>query len=458
MVRPICKKIYLREVYKVLWGKITDHIANCPDSLKSNSVIHVSGTAGIGKTRFLYYLLCKLRDSGKKVMLTLKDEHIFLDGQPGLLSFDSPRAQELSPDIYIYDPVYDAGTPLTYFNCMHIIISSPDTIHIKHVKQTGFNRQRFYMPLWSLDEILKCRSLVYPNIEETQVKQCFSLWGGIPSICFQEQSHDQHLSSLRVLLKQPNRIERLVQRMLCTEDLMDDNFLKEMQWLTYIKPTADFRAFCYVWPSPVIKMKVLISLSTLYSSFTYRNTLLKTCNNTAIGNVYEGYVKSLFLHQIFTATIPDIYREAGKITCTFKQSKETIDIPFPTTVEFLCGNSTVLEIDSHKVYIPLESNFPTVDLVYPPHLIQITTAKEHTVNQQGLKLVSSIFPNQKEWNLIFVIPEARVANFKAKSGKKHCLENNISFYYIAEIDFPDKLQLTELQNNQMQSDVSDESD
>ena len=46
-------------------------------------------------------------------------------------------------------------------------------------------------------------------------------------------------------------------------------------------------------------------------------------------------------------------------------------------------------------------------------------------------------------------------------------ENNISFYYIAEIDFPDKLQLTELQksdNNslepqaQMQSDESDESD
>ena len=94
------------------------------------------------------------------------------------------------------------------------------------------------------------------------------------------------------------------------------------------------------------------------------------------------------------------------------------------------------------------------------------TAKEHTVNQQGLKLVSSIFPNQKQWNLIFVMPEARVANFKAKSGKKHCLENNISFYCIAEIDFPDKLQLTELQksdNNslepqaQMQSDESDES-
>ena len=28
--------------------------------------------------------------------------------------------------------------------------------------------------------------------------------------------------------------------------------------------------------------------------------------------------------------------------------------------------------------------------MYPPHLIQITTAKEHTVNQRGLKLVSSI--------------------------------------------------------------------
>ena len=49
-----------------------------------------------------------------------------------------------------------------------------------------------------------------------------------------------------------------------------------------------------VWPSPVIEMKVLSSLSTLYSSFTYRNMLLKTCNNTAIGNVYEGYVRSLF--------------------------------------------------------------------------------------------------------------------------------------------------------------------
>ena len=74
--------------------------------------------------------------------------------------------------------VYDAGTPLNYFNCMHIIISSPDTIHTKHVKQSGFNCQKFYMLLWSLDEILKCRSLVYPKIEESQVKPYFSLWGG----------------------------------------------------------------------------------------------------------------------------------------------------------------------------------------------------------------------------------------------------------------------------------------
>ena len=179
MVRPICKKIYLRQIYTFLWGKIADDIENFSDSIKSNLVLHISGTPGIGKTRFVYYLLCKLRDNGKKVMLTLKDNHIFLDGKPGLLSsFDNARAQELSPDIYIYDPVYNAGTPLTYYNCMHVIISSPDPIHLTHVKQSGFNLQKLYMPLWTLDEILQCQSLVYNHINESQVKQYFSLWGG----------------------------------------------------------------------------------------------------------------------------------------------------------------------------------------------------------------------------------------------------------------------------------------
>ena len=272
------------------------------------------------------------------------------------------------------------------------------------------------------------------------------------------------MRSLDVLLKQPSKIENLVQRMLCTENLMDDNFLKEMQWLTYIQPMVHLTTFCYVWPSAVIEMKVLSSLSDLYSSFLYRNRLLKTCNNTAIDNVYEGYVRSIFLHKIFPATIPDIYRQAGNITCTFTPNKETIDIhvPFPTAVGFLCGNSKVLQINSNKVYIPLEGNFPTVDLVYPPHLIQITTAKEHTVNKEGLNLVTSIFPRQEEWNLIFVMPEARVKNFNAKSGKKYCQNNKITFYYIAEIDFPDKIKSTELPNPslepqaQMQSDESDE--
>ena len=388
LVRPICTKIYLREVYKVLWEKITYFIPNSPDSLKSNSVIHVSGTLGIGKTRFLYYLLCKLRDCDMKVMLTLKDVHYFLDGNPGLLSVDSSLHQELSPDIYIYDPVHGAGSPLTYFKCLHITISSPDTTHTEHVKQSGFNHQKFYMPLWSLDEILKCRSLVYPGIEESQVKNYFSIWGG-----------------------------------------------------------GGGGGDTINLPSPVVKMKVLLSLSTLYNSFQYRNELLKTCSNTAIGNVYEGYVRSIFLNKMFGNTIPDIYKEAGKITCTFSQNKTTINIPFPTEVEFFCGDSRVSEINSQKVYIPLESNFPTVHLVYPPHLIQITTAKEHTVNIQGLKLVKTIFPQQIEWNLIFVMPEARVANFKARSGRRHCCTNNIHFYYIAVIDFPAKLQLTELQKS-----------
>ena len=403
-----------------------------------------------------------------KVMLTLKDIHYFLDGNPGLLSTDSSLHQELSPDIYVYDPVHGVGRPLTYFNCLHIIISSPDTTHTEHVKQSGFNHKKFYMPLWSLDEIVKCRSLVYPGIKESQVKNYFSIWGGIPSICFQEEFHYQHLNVLDRLLKQPKRIEKLVQRMLRT-DIMDDDFFRDMQWLTYIKPTKDLTDFCYTWPSPVVKMKVLLSLSTLYNSFQYRNELLKTCSNTAIGNVYEGYVRSIFLNEMFGNIIPDIYKEAGKITCTFSQNKTKINIPLPTEVEFFCGDSRVSQIDSQKVYIPLESNFPTVDLVYPPHLIQITTAKEHSVNIQGLQLVKTIFPQQEEWNLIFVMPEARVANFKARSGRGYCLTNNIRFYYIAVIDFPAKLQSTELQksdNNsleppaqmQSQSDETNESD
>ena len=106
----------------------------------------------------------------------------------------------------------------------------------------------------------------------------------------------------------------------------------------------------------------------------------------------------------------------------------TIDIPFPTEVEVFCGNSRVSQINSQKVYIPLESNFPAIDVVYPPHLIQITSAKEQGVNTKGLTLVRNIFPQQKLWNFIFVMPDAKVETFKAKSGKKYSVKKKISFY------------------------------
>ena len=36
----------------------------------------------------------------------------------------------------------------------------------------------FYLPVWTLEEILECIRLCYPSKDEKEVQAAFNLWGG----------------------------------------------------------------------------------------------------------------------------------------------------------------------------------------------------------------------------------------------------------------------------------------
>ena len=90
---------YIRKSYRHIWKKeIIPYISKLPN----NVVLYITGTPGIGKTRFLYYILCMLRAEAerKPVILTLGSQVIILDNHPHV----NQTYEMHCGYVYIYNP------------------------------------------------------------------------------------------------------------------------------------------------------------------------------------------------------------------------------------------------------------------------------------------------------------------------------------------------------------------
>ena len=72
------KKIYIRQCYKT----IASEIIHSPHNLVKK--IMVTGTPGVGKSFFLFYLLCLLVKERKRVLFIYLSDIIYFDGQGGI--------------------------------------------------------------------------------------------------------------------------------------------------------------------------------------------------------------------------------------------------------------------------------------------------------------------------------------------------------------------------------------
>ncbi len=167
------KSLYIRRSYIEIASQI--------ESAKKSVV---TGSPGIGKTMFLYYLLWRLVKAGKRVLFVYRGYKIYYNGRGGVVSLESiPHAGmdefwnfELwcihdSPSM---NPESLRNVP--YDACRFVLSTTPWDELVSDLRKPPIPRV-FFMPVWKQSELGKIAHL-YPRALNWRDR--FKVLGGIP--------------------------------------------------------------------------------------------------------------------------------------------------------------------------------------------------------------------------------------------------------------------------------------
>jgi hypothetical protein len=181
-------RLHIRESYRTIACNIK------PGNNGRHKVI-VTGTPGIGKSLFLYYLLWKMVvKEGKRVLMIYHPLNIYYDGKGGI--FEIKRGQfPYNGDVSFWNDslwcLFDAKGKneadlhqLSYDFCNFILSTSPRREIVNDFKKPPVP-QYFYMPPWTKSEMESISSL-FPNMTNTEWHERFEILGGIPQYVFED--------------------------------------------------------------------------------------------------------------------------------------------------------------------------------------------------------------------------------------------------------------------------------
>ncbi|KAG4038138.1 hypothetical protein PC123_g26300 [Phytophthora cactorum] len=147
------QKLYIRSSYKV----IADQALLNPDGNMVKYAV-VTGTPGVGKSVFVYYVMWRLIKDRKRVLLFEGEGNFYFDGTTMFTCKALPDKSNLqfwSPDLWCLvdslDPTSIPGLP--YRRCSVLLASTPRRDCIGEFKKLAPTPDVFYMPLWTKEEL-----------------------------------------------------------------------------------------------------------------------------------------------------------------------------------------------------------------------------------------------------------------------------------------------------------------
>ncbi|KAG2874945.1 hypothetical protein PC117_g27513 [Phytophthora cactorum] len=181
---PLTKrqKLYIRSSYRV----IADQALLNPDGNMVKYAV-VTGTPGVGKSVFVYYVMWRLIKDKKRVLFITRQPPIYFDGSTIHECKQLPYSgnqQFWSPDLWCLvdsvDPTNVAGMPI---ECCSVLLSStPRRDCISEFKKLAPTPDVFYMPLWTKEELATIAPM-YPHAAAVWENR-FECLGGVPRLLF----------------------------------------------------------------------------------------------------------------------------------------------------------------------------------------------------------------------------------------------------------------------------------
>uniref|UniRef100_A0AAV1TQZ5 Crinkler effector protein N-terminal domain-containing protein n=1 Tax=Peronospora matthiolae TaxID=2874970 RepID=A0AAV1TQZ5_9STRA len=414
--------MYVRHCYPQLWNV-------CLDALERPVIrnLVILGNPGIGKTFFGYFILLYLARRTETVVYDAagSTKRFLFHGKQAVVGtrndFEGILGQ--SETFYVVDgfepKVYEAKT---------ILLTSPQPT----VWRTFYkvHCERFYMPVWTEQEILQCRELMYPDRPLECVMECYRKWGGIARyvLCFTMVGSQQNL--LGEAIDEVN-----------LEAIVNSNDIMIMHGVLHFRVNDDFSNEGYRFASRHV-------LNVIYRNLFAKNrgrllAFLSSCSKigsfaVVYGSLFESYVHTILprggrfrVRRLIEGSKKRAAgREEGKSKKTRVITDEDIEevVLRERKVTVFEGNARVTADDPPTYLLPASGNFESVDAMGTPNeLYQITCAKVHPCKHQGLRRVLGMLGNPAEPRLYFVVPADIFEDFEfqhyQKSGRKKVIDS-----------------------------------
>ena len=412
--------IYVREVYE----RLHDLISRAPRD------VVVTGTPGIGKSYYaVYELYLAVRDD-KNVVYQRGDKALCFEANAGCAFVCDVRSSIITNLLLEETTVflYDCCTREPVKNHLIrkarvVVVSSPHEPNYKDIiKNPG--TEKYYMHVWSLDELASCYANVYAKDGDKYVgwEDKYAKFGGIPRYTFthpnEAKHHLKHLNDCCTS---------------CTPEMLIDKYMNHV--------SADVSHMIFKLQVPqtdVTLTDVTLDFASDYVEDLVFETMKKSKRDMRLHFISRAINISCFAGlsgRLFEVEAHKILCQGGSFALkhlnTKNQTKNQTSVMLsetkPTTFQSL---SEVDLSSSEKYWKPLAKNFPTIDALTGPGVLfqssfkmsevdaiayQMTISKRHSIKLSGLHRLKE--RGIKNLLLVFVVPKEIFAVFG-----EQCLE------------------------------------
>ena len=402
---PLTKRtqLYIRSAYK----KIYELGVTRQDATRRKYVT-VTGTPGIGKSAFLYYVFWRMVKEKKRVFFVTSS--IYFDGESmhDLIEIPPIRTPFWTPSLWCLidsaDPISRLGQ-INVDNCSILLATSPREDYLRGFKKLVPTPHLFYMPLWSRDELQSIARL-YTN---AGWEKRFIALGGIP----------------RYVLEDVSREPEELLRAACTECSLDDavnvvsvdamvtNKTKVVQSLVHVQSEDPFTRAEVRYASPTAVNIIVQTYSRKCSQQV--KTLLASSEETSLAGTLRGHMFEHYaikqLHKGGRFVCRELF--AGRPT---KKRNATIYVP-PSQGPVKVVSMVARDQETNHLYVPKTKNFASIDAWMPGFgAFQITVAKTHGLKDGVINDIAKL--GARGSKLFWVLPPRHFDSFTKKQPEK----------------------------------------
>eukprot|EP00195_Chlamydomonas_chlamydogama_P008570 CAMPEP_0202890160 /NCGR_PEP_ID=MMETSP1392-20130828/660_1 /ASSEMBLY_ACC=CAM_ASM_000868 /TAXON_ID=225041 /ORGANISM="Chlamydomonas chlamydogama, Strain SAG 11-48b" /LENGTH=584 /DNA_ID=CAMNT_0049573679 /DNA_START=72 /DNA_END=1826 /DNA_ORIENTATION=+ len=370
---------------------------------KGVTKIVITGSPGIGKSYFLYYLLHHLKSLPDKPVVVLSGPgktmpSLCFHGD-NVYDGEFPAFTE-----YLKDPntwyLVDGHVP-HFCNAKTVLAASPNQkLYRAFLKLEGATRRT--MPEWTKEELDTCRLRMYGTLDQATMDDRYNKWGGRPRFVLEKAEDKSQQAQLDEAIDKSTLLPTL-------RSLGESTSSSEASdCLLTIQVGPDYIETYVTFASVYIQERVLSKLSKVN-----RDDIDMWLDSTE-GRPTFGTIRGLVFERI---THNDICSGNFEVICKDLETGALVKDPFPLPVKRMAFKDySELSTAADQVYCtPASPTLGAVDaLMKPCHLFQLTVRQEHPVKVEPLNEAVKAL-GAKEANLYFVVHASVFDNFTTQS-------------------------------------------